>query len=84
MNKRFYSTSEALVKIRISRNTLFLWFKHKKIPEVRRDRNNHRIFTARDIQRILAFKNKLVSPGKPEGNGLATDRQSRKLRKNGG
>ncbi|HDZ76782.1 MAG TPA: MerR family transcriptional regulator [Candidatus Omnitrophica bacterium] len=69
MNKKFYSTSEVLHKIKISRNTLFLWFKHKKISEVRRDRNNHRIFTTRDIQRILAYKNKLVSPGKSRKNG---------------
>ena len=62
MNRKFYTTSEALSKIKVSRNTLFLWFKHNKIPEVRRDRNNHRIFTARDIKRILSYKNKLVSP----------------------
>ena len=62
MKKKFYSTSEALKKIRVSRNTLFLWFKHKKISEVRRDRNNHRIFTAGDIRHILNYKNKLVPP----------------------
>jgi len=62
INKKFYTTSEALSKIKVSRNTLFLWFKHKKIPEVRRDRNNHRIFSSRDIQRILHYKNKLVPP----------------------
>lgn len=64
MNKKFYTTSEALGKIKVSRNTLFLWFKHKKIPEVRRDRNNHRIFTLNDIKRILHYKNKLVSPAR--------------------
>lgn len=64
MNQRFYSTSEVLSKVRVSRNTLFLWFKYKKIPEVRRDRNNHRIFTSRDIQRILHYKNKLIPPAR--------------------
>ncbi len=69
MNQRFYSTSEVLSKVRVSRNTLFLWFKCKKIPEVRRDRNNHRIFTSRDIQRILHYKNKLISPAKMLSGG---------------
>lgn len=71
MKKKFYSTSEALGKIKVSRNTLFLWFKHRKIPEVRRDRNNHRIFTSRDIQHILVYKNKLTVPGYVSRSGKA-------------
>ncbi|MBM3246774.1 MAG: MerR family transcriptional regulator [Candidatus Omnitrophica bacterium] len=62
MRDNFFSTKEALKKIGISRNTLFLWFKHRKIPEVRRDRNGHRIFTDRDIRTILSYKNKLLPP----------------------
>ncbi len=62
MHTKFYSTKEVLKKVGISRNTLFLWFKHNKIPEVQRDRNGHRIFTARDIQVILVYKNKLIPP----------------------
>ena len=62
MKDKFYSTKDVLGKVEISRNTLFLWFKHHKIPESRRDRNGHRIFTKKDIQTILAYKNKLVSP----------------------
>ncbi len=57
---KFYSTKEVLKKVGISRNTLFLWFKHRKIPEMQRDRNGHRIFTARDIQEILVYKNKII------------------------
>lgn len=66
MHKKFYSTKEVLKKIGISRNTLFLWFKHKKIPEVARDRNSHRIFTCKDIQLILTYKNKLIPPKEGE------------------
>lgn len=62
MNNKFFSTKEVLKSVNISRNTLFLWFKHHKIPEVRRDRNGHRIFTRRDIQSILHYKNKLMPP----------------------
>ncbi len=69
MKKKFYSTSEALKKIKVSRNTLFLWFKQKKIPEVRRDRNNHRIFTAGDIRHILNYKNRLVLPARKSRAG---------------
>ena len=62
MERRFFSTKEVLKKVGVSRNTIFLWFKHRKIPEVQRDRNGHRIFTARDIQRILHYKNKTIPP----------------------
>ena len=62
MSDRFYATREVLKKIKVSRNTLFLWFKHRKVPEVPRDRNGHRVFTDRDIEVILAYKNKLVLP----------------------
>jgi len=60
MRPKFYSTREVLKKVGISRNTLFLWFKHGKITEVQRDRNGHRIYTERDIQIILDYKNKII------------------------
>jgi len=62
MPDKFYTTKQILKRVRISRNTLFLWFKQGKIPEVRRNRNGHRIFTEKDIKLILAYKNKLISP----------------------
>lgn len=62
MTKRFYSTKEVLKKVGVSRNTLFLWFKNKKIPEVARDRNGHRIFTEKDIRVILDYKNRIIPP----------------------
>ena len=61
-NKKFYSTKEVLKKVGVSRNTLFLWLKKGKIPEVARDRNGHRLFAASDIKNILKFKNKRVPP----------------------
>ena len=68
MRNKFYSTREVLKKVSISRNTLFLWFKHRKVPEVRRDRNGHRIFTKKDIRSILSYKNKFIFP-KEDGFG---------------
>ncbi|MFH1457852.1 MAG: MerR family transcriptional regulator [Candidatus Omnitrophota bacterium] len=62
MNKKYYSTREVLKKVGISRNTIFLWFKYRKVPEVQRDRNGHRIFTEKDIQLILNYKNKTIPP----------------------
>lgn len=62
MKKRFYATKEVLKRAEVSRNTLFLWFKHHKIPEVARNRNGHRIFTEKDIRLILDYKNKLIFP----------------------
>lgn len=65
MHEKLFHTREVLKRIGVSRNTLFLWFKHRKIPEVQRDRNGHRIFTKKDIQKILSYKNRLMPP--PEG-----------------
>ena len=62
IKEKFYSTKDVLQKVEISRNTLFLWFKHHKIPESKRNRNGHRIFSAKDIRTILAYKNKLILP----------------------
>lgn len=62
MHNKFFSTKEVLKRVGVSRNTLFLWFKHRKIAEVQRDRNGYRIFTKENIQSILAYKNKLVPP----------------------
>ena len=67
MRHKFYSTKEVLKKVGISRNTLFLWFKHRKIPQVQRDRNGYHIFTERDIQGIMDYKNKII----PSDNNLA-------------
>lgn len=58
----FYTTKDVLKKVGISRNTLFLWFRNNKIPEIKRNRNGHRIFTKKDIEIILNYKNKLIPP----------------------
>jgi len=64
MKSKFYTTKDVISKVGISRNTLFLWFKHKKIPEVKRNRNGHRIFAKEDITRIITYKNRLIMPNK--------------------
>ncbi|UCC95858.1 MAG: MerR family DNA-binding transcriptional regulator [Candidatus Omnitrophota bacterium] len=58
----FYTTKDVLKKTKISRNTLFLWLKKGKIPEVPRDRNGHRLFTEKDISNIVRYKNKKIFP----------------------
>ena len=62
MDKNYCTTKDVLKKVGISRNTLFLWFRHRKIPEVKRNRNGHRIFSKEDIAAILDYKNRLVMP----------------------
>ncbi len=64
MKKIFYTTKDVIKRVGVSRNTLFLWFKHKKILETRRDRNGHRIFTKEDIGTILDYKDRLIMPDK--------------------
>ncbi len=57
MENKFLTTKDVLEKTQISRSTLFLWFKHGKIPDVKRDRNGFRIFTKEDLTRIIRYKN---------------------------
>ncbi len=61
--RKMYTTKDVLKKVGISRNTLFLWLKKGKIPEVARDRNGHRVFTSQDVSRIIQYKDKMIAPG---------------------
>jgi len=62
MENNFYATKDVLKKIGITRPTLYKWLKEGKIPEVNRDRNNFRLFTKKDIDNILAYKNLIRKP----------------------
>ena len=61
-NNRFYTVKDVLKKVGITRPTLYKWFREQKVPEVIRDRNNFRLFTEKDINRILVYKNVLRKP----------------------
>lgn len=50
--ERTYSTAEAAKRVGISKPTLLRWIRDKKIADVRRDRNEWRVFTEADVQRI--------------------------------
>ena len=47
-----FNTNAAAKKLGVHRSTLLRWFAEKRISEVRRDRNNWRVFTAQDLERI--------------------------------
>ena len=53
---------EVLEKVKVSRATLYNWLKQGKVPDVKRDRNNFRIFTDVDIKKILDYKNLIIEP----------------------
>ena len=57
-----YRTSDVIRRLGICRNTLYNWFSEGKIPEVPKDRNKRRIYTEVDIERIKAFKDKVILP----------------------
>lgn len=50
----YYKTSEACVKARISKATLFRWLKSGVISKAHRDRRGRRLFTEDDMNTILA------------------------------
>lgn len=47
-----FGTAEAARRLGISRQTLHRWFAQGRVDDVRRDRNNWRVFTLQDIRRI--------------------------------
>jgi excisionase family DNA binding protein len=47
-----YSTEQAAEAAGISKSTLLRWIKQGIVPDVRRDRNNWRVFTRKDVQLI--------------------------------
>jgi excisionase family DNA binding protein len=46
------STQEAAHELGVSKPTLLRWIKDGKVTDVKRDRNNWRVFTADDVRRI--------------------------------
>ena len=49
---RTFSTHEAAVEAGISKSTLLRWIREERLEDVRRDRNNWRVFSEQDIRRI--------------------------------
>jgi excisionase family DNA binding protein len=47
-----YSTEEAAKAAGISKSTLLRWIKQGVVGDVRRDRNNWRVFTQRDVRNL--------------------------------
>jgi DNA (cytosine-5)-methyltransferase 1 len=47
-----FSTDEAAKQLGLSKSTLLRWFRQRRISDVKRDRNNWRVFTKADIERI--------------------------------
>jgi excisionase family DNA binding protein len=50
--KQTYSTDEVARELGLSKSTLLRWFREGRISDVKRDRNNWRVFTPADIERI--------------------------------
>jgi excisionase family DNA binding protein len=49
-----YSTEAAASQLGISKSTLLRWIRDERVKDVRRDRNNWRVFSDQDIKRIKA------------------------------
>lgn len=49
-----YSTEAAASQLGISKSTLLRWIRDQRVKDVRRDRNNWRVFSEQDIGRIKA------------------------------
>jgi excisionase family DNA binding protein len=51
----YFSASEAAQMVGVHRLTLLRWIKEGKVPDVSRDRNGWRIFSAEVISQILKY-----------------------------
>lgn len=49
-------------KVGVHKNTLYRWFKERRIKEVPRDIRGWRIFLERDVNRIKEHMNKVIKP----------------------
>jgi DNA-binding transcriptional MerR regulator len=63
LSEKAYNLTEAARMIGISPITLKRWLLSKKVAEVARDRNNWRLFSDKDIDRIKRFASRLIFPG---------------------
>lgn len=50
--ERTFTTDEAAKKLGVSKSTLLRWIREKRVSDVRRDRNQWRVFEVADIERI--------------------------------
>ena len=62
MSQELFTTKQVLQRVQIARATLYKWLKDGKVPEVYRDRNNFRLFTYKDIERLIRYKNLIHRP----------------------
>ncbi len=62
---KYYRTHEACVMAGITKNTFFRWVSKGSFSDVvRRDRRGWRLFTQKDIERLVAEVNKVeIGPG---------------------
>lgn len=52
ISRRTFTTDEASKELGISKSTLLRWIREKRVSDVRRDRNQWRVFEVADIERI--------------------------------
>jgi predicted site-specific integrase-resolvase len=60
--QKLYRLTEAAKRVGVSPITLKRWLIAKKVAEVRRDRNDWRVFNDADIERIRRYADSLRDP----------------------
>ena len=51
-----------LERVGVTKNTIYLWEKNKKIPKAKRDYRNARILTSEWADECIAFRNRITDP----------------------
>jgi predicted site-specific integrase-resolvase len=63
----YFSTTQILQELGISRQTLWRWRQQGKIPPGHRYRDGKVLFTAREVEAIKQFANHIEPIGRPDG-----------------
>ena len=56
--RKTFSTKEVADIVGVHKNTILNWIRDGKIPDARRDWKSYRIWTQRDLDRLIEFKNR--------------------------
>ena len=57
-----FTMIQAAGKIGVTKNTLYRWEKEGRIVRAKRDRNNFRVYTSDDINKIKEWKDRITDP----------------------
>ena len=60
MAQKAFTTQEVADMVGVHKNTVLNWVKSGKVPDARRDWKKYRVWSEKDVQRLIEYKNKFM------------------------